>query len=228
MLKSIANGMKVGPIVLMVALLFTCSSPPSNYIILCAGDSLTEEGYPRFLEKLLKEEGIRAKVLNYGKSGHTSGEYLRFLQEKKTDMEKNSPDFILLQLGTNDVRMDSDHTTADDFFGNMKQIIHIFRDFSTRSGKNPRILLATIPPIPDDTPFPFSPQSVKRVKKEINPLIQKIAKEEKCPLADNFSVFLSNANLLPEVHPSDKGYEAMAKNWYNTLKKEGIRTTGKT
>jgi lysophospholipase L1-like esterase len=218
MLKSIAYGMKVGSIFLIFALFFTCSSPPSNYIILCAGDSLTEEGYPPFLERLLKEEGIRAKVLNYGKSGHTSGEYLRFLQAKKTEMEKNFPDFILLQLGTNDVRVDSDHTTADDYFANMKQIIRIFRDFSTRSGKTPRLLLATIPPVPDDTPFPFSPQSVKRVTQEINPLIQKIATAENCPLVDNFSVFLSMPQLLPEVHPSDQGYEAMAKNWNNALK----------
>ena len=228
MYKSIVFGSKAGSIILIVVLLLTCSSPPSNYIILCAGDSLTEEGYPRFLERLLKEEGIRAKVLNYGKSGHTSGEYLRFLQEKKIEMEKSSPDFILLQLGTNDVRMDSDHTTADEFLANMKQIILLFRDFTTRSGKSPPILLATIPPIPDDTPFPFSHQSAKRVTEEINPLIKKIAAKENLVEVDNYSVFLSSPHLLPEVHPSDQGYKAMAKNWYNVLIIKGIRPAGKT
>jgi lysophospholipase L1-like esterase len=226
--KTITFCKKAGSILLIIALFFSCSSPPSSYIILCAGDSITEDGYPPFLERILKGEGIRAKVLNFGKSGHTSREYLRFLQEKKRELAENHPDFILLQLGTNDVRTDNDYTSTEEFYTNMKQIIRLFRDFTTRSGKNPRILIAIIPPIPDGTPFPFSPLSAKRVTEEINPLVQKIAAEEKCSLVDNFSFFLSSPNLLPEVHPSDQGYEAMAKNWHTALKKEGIRSTDKT
>ncbi|UCE42488.1 MAG: SGNH/GDSL hydrolase family protein [Candidatus Aminicenantes bacterium] len=228
MLKTITFWTKTGSILIIIALFFSCSSPPPNYIILCAGDSITEEGYPPFLVRILKGEGIQAKVLNYGKSGHTSGEYLRFLLEKKTEWEENHPDFIFLQLGTNDVRTDHDHTSADEFSANMRQIIQLFRDFTTRSGKDSHILLATIPPIPDSMPFPFSSQSAKRVTKEINPLIQKIALEEKLILVDNFSVFLKSPHLLPDVHPSDQGYEALAQNWYTALKKEGVRPTGNT
>jgi lysophospholipase L1-like esterase len=226
--KIISFCKKAGLILLVSVLFFSCSSPPSNYIILCAGDSLTEEGYPPFLERALKGEGIRAKVLNYGKSGHTSGEYLRFLREQKTEMAENQPDFILLQLGTNDVRTDRDRTSAEEFYVNMKEIIRLFRDFRTRSGKTPIILLATIPPVPEETPFPFAPVSATRVVKEINPLIQKLAQEETLSHVDNFSVFLDRPLLLTEVHPSDQGYEAMAKNWYNALKKEGIRSSAKT
>jgi lysophospholipase L1-like esterase len=226
--KVISFCKKAGLILLVSVLFFSCSSPPSNYIILCAGDSLTEEGYPPFLERGLKGEGIRVKVLNYGKSGHTSGEYLRFLKRKKTELVEHQPDFILLQLGTNDVRTDNDHTPADELYANMKEIISYFLDFKTRTGKKSRILIATIPPVPEETPFPFAPVSATRVLNEINPLIQKLAEEEKLILVDNFSVFLDNPHLLPEVHPSDQGYEAMAKNWHNALKKEGIRSTGKT
>jgi lysophospholipase L1-like esterase len=183
---------------------------------------LTEEGYPPFLKRALKGEGIRVKILNYGKSGHTSGEYLRFLREKKTEMAENQPDFVLLQLGTNDVRTDRDNTSAEDFYANMKEIIRLFRNFRTRSGKTPRIFIATIPPVPEETPFPFAPVSALRVVKEINPLIQKLAHEETLIHVDNFSVFLDRPHFLPEVHPSDQGYEAMAKNWHTALKKEGI------
>ncbi len=228
MRKIISFCLKSELILLVSVLYFSCSSPPSNYIILCAGDSLTEEGYPPFLERTLKGEGIRVKVLNYGKSGHTSGEYLRFLREKKTEMAENQPDFILLQLGTNDVRTDRDHTSAEDFYSNMKEIIRLFQTFRTRSGKTPHILLATIPPIPEETPFPFAPASALRVVKEINPLIQKLAQEETLTHVDNFSVFLERSHLLPEVHPSDQGYEAMAKNWHTALKKEGIQSSAKT
>ena len=218
----------IGPLLLIISILISCSSPPENYIILCAGDSITEVGYPPFLDRLLKVEGIRARVMNYGKSGHTSGEYLRFLQEKKSELAKHQPDFILLQLGTNDVRIDHDQTSAEDFYDHMKEIIRLFRDFITRTGKKPRILLATIPPIPEGTPFPFSPKSVNRVTEEINPLIQKLAEEEKCSLVDNYSILLSSLQRLPEVHPSDQGYEAMAKNWHNVLIKLGVRQAGKT
>lgn len=219
----------VGSLLLILALFSFCSAPPpESYIVLCAGDSLTEAGYPKFLDRLLKEEGIRARVINYGKSGHTSGEYLRFLKEKKSDLAENHPDFVLLQLGTNDVRTDHDRTSAEDFYDHMKEIIRLFQDFKTRSGKNPRILLATIPPVPGGTPFPFSPKSGNRVTEEINPIIYKIAAEEKCSLVDNFSIFLNSPQLLPEVHPSDQGYKAMAKNWHNALIKMGMRQVDKT
>jgi lysophospholipase L1-like esterase len=213
---------------LITTLFFSCSSPPESYIILCAGDSLTEEGYPPHLARILKEEGIRAKVLNYGQSGHTSGEYLRFLNKKKSEMAGHHPDFILLQLGTNDVRTDHDRTNAEAFGKNIQKIIRLLQEFKTRRGKIPQVLLATIPPIPEGTPFPFSPQSIKRVTKEINPLIQEIAVKEKIALVDNYSIFISDSHLLPEVHPSDLGYEAMARNWLNSLKKLGLRPTAKT
>ncbi len=213
-----------GSLLLILALLFSCSSPPpESYIVLCAGDSITEMGYPPFLDRLLKREGIRARVINFGQSGHTSGEYLRFLQKRESELAESYPDFVLLQLGTNDVRNDHDQTSADDFYDHMKEIIRIFQHFKTRSGKDPRILLATIPPIPEGTPFPFSTKSANRVKEEINPIIHKIAAEKKCAIVDNFTVFLRSPHLLPEVHPSDQGYQVLAQNWLAALKKSGIK-----
>lgn len=215
-------------ILLVSVLLFSCSAPPSNYIIFCAGDSMTESGYPLFLKTICKQQGIRTRILNQGKSGNTSGEYLNFLENNLTEMAASRPDFICLQLGTNDVRTDHDHTSSEAFLTNMKEIIRLFRDFRTRSGKAPHILLSTIPPIPENTPFPFAPESSDRVKEEINPLIQKLAAEEKLTLVDNFSVFLGSPDLLPDVHPSDAGYEALARNWFAALKKLGIQPSGKT
>lgn len=226
MLRTVFLWIKAGSVLLAMGLFFFCSSPPQNYIILCAGDSITEIGYPPFLERILEEEGIRVKVLNQGKSGHTSGEYLAYLEKNKAHLEQDFPDYICLQLGTNDVRTDSDHTTADEFYANMKEIIHLFKDFRTRSEKTPHVLLATIPPIPGDSPFPFAPASAERAEQEINPLIQKIALEEDCILVDNFSVFRGSPRLLPQVHPTDEGYQALARNWYDALKKHGVHPAG--
>ena len=199
-------------------LLASCSAPPTGIIILCAGDSITAADYPYFLHKMMKKEGIRAKVLNYGRSGFTSGEYLSFLVRKKESLSAERPDFILLQLGTNDVRVDHDSTSREEFYLNMKEIIRIFRGFRNRTRKKSEILLATIPPIPDSSLFPFTSESQARITEEINPFLKKISSEERVVLVDNFNLFIRSPHLLPEVHPSREGYRYLAQNWYNALK----------
>lgn len=203
--------------ILIIFLISSCSFSLRRVIILCVGDSITESEYPRFLQEIFNKENIRAKVLNYGRIGHTSGEYLNFLEKNKTALAKSRPDFILLQLGTNDVRVDADRTSAEQFYLNMKEIIEIFRGFRNRIGEEPQILLATIPPVPEGTPFPFSRESSARVRDEINPLIQKICSEEKILLVDNYFLFLYSPHLLPEVHPTKEGYRYLAQNWYKAL-----------
>lgn len=205
-------------LVLAALLALTCSKPMRNAIILCAGDSLTEEGYPRDLSRLLRQDGFRARVLDLGRKGSNSGEYRRYLQSHKDRMASLRPDFILLQLGTNDVRLDGDATSAPDFERNMKAIIELFREFRTRDGQTPVLLLATIPPVREGTAFPFSSESARRVRDEINPALERIAAEDRLPLVDNYSLFLASPGLLPGIHPSAEGYREMAANWYRRLK----------
>lgn len=195
-----------------------CSSPFQGIIVLCAGDSITEASYPRYLQKILNKESIKVKVLNYGLSGYTSSEYLNFLEKNKNKLAAHYPDFVLLQLGTNDVRVDYDSTQAGQFYQNMKKIISIFYEFESHSTRKTRILLATIPPIPEASFYPWTSESRRRVEDEINPLIKKICCEEKLDLVDNYSLFLRFPHLLPEVHPSKDGYKKLAQNWYMVLK----------
>ena len=195
-----------------------CSSSPRGVIILCAGDSLTDSEYPRHLHRLFVGEGRRTRVLNCGRKGNTSGEFLRFLKQQGPALAREHPDFVLLQLGTNDVRVDGDHTPADAFANNMREIIGLFREFSDRRGERVRILLATIPPLPERYSFPFGSDSAGRVVREINPLVRKIAAEEKLVLVDNYGLFLRSPELLPDVHPTGAGYRLLARNWYDALK----------
>jgi lysophospholipase L1-like esterase len=181
-----------------------CRRPSQGVIILCAGDSLTDSEYPRHLQRLLGREGRRAKVLNYGRKGHTSGEYLRFLREKGPAMAREHPDFILLQLGTNDVRVDGDQTPTEDFGRNMEAIIGLFREFTNRRGERAQVLLATIPSLPEAFSPPFGPGSRDRVAREIN--------------VDNYSLFVRSPELLPDVHPMSEGYRLMARNWLEALR----------
>lgn len=195
-----------------------CASSPRGVIILCAGDSITAEAYPHFLQQIFNKEGLKARVLNYGRNGFTSGEYLRFLEKNRERLEGERPDIILLELGTNDVRTDADHTPTDVFKDNMKKIVAIFHAFKSRAGKRSQMLLATIPPVPSDTPLPFAPESGQRVFEEINPALRSISSEEKVPLVDNYALFLNKPDLLPGVHPSMEGYRRLAENWFTALK----------
>jgi lysophospholipase L1-like esterase len=195
-----------------------CSSPREKTIILCAGDSITDSEYPCHLRRLFSQEGRPVRVLNYGRKGNTSGEYLRFLKQQQSALARTRPDFVLLELGTNDVRVDVDFTSAEDFGRNMKAIIAIFKGFRNPAGGKTTILLATIPPIPEGLPSPFGQQSPDRVVREINPLIAKIAAEEGIVLVDNYSVFSKSPHLLSGVHPTSQGYRALARNWHDALK----------
>lgn len=195
-----------------------CGRPPQGIIILCAGDSLTDSEYPRHLQRMLAREGRRAKVLNYGRKGDTSGEYLRFLRRQSASLVLENPDFILLQLGTNDVRVDGDQTAAEEFGRNMEEIIGIFNEFTDRRGKRARLLLATIPPLPEAFSPPFGPDSGSRVVEEINPIIRKIAAAERLPVVDNYSLFIRSPEVLPDVHPTSEGYRLMARNWLEALR----------
>ncbi len=199
-------------------MLALCDRQPRGVIILCAGDSLTDSAYPRHLQRLLAREGRLAKVLNFGRKGHTSGEYLRFLKQQGASLAREHPDFILLQLGTNDVRVDGDQTAADAFGRNLGAIIGLFREFHDRRGEQTRLLLATIPPLPETFSPPFGPGSRERVVKEINPLILKIAAAERLPVVDNYSLFLRAPESLPDVHPTSEGYRLMARNWLEALR----------
>jgi len=216
-----AAGFLLPAVLLAAAALQVCRSPapgPGNVIVLCAGDSLTEWGYPRHLRRLLERDGVRARILNYGRSGNTSGEYLRFLEGAARRLEAGKPDFILLQLGTNDVRVDGDRTGTAEFMSNMRRIIGIFSGFRDRAGEAPRIFLALIPPVPPRIEFPFSPESSARVEKEINPALRRLAGELSVELVDNFMLFKDAPGLLPDVHPTSEGYRRLAASWHVALK----------
>ncbi len=208
------------PILIVISLLLfaVCSSKPEGFIILCAGDSITAADYPRFLQRRFDRDGILAKVLNYGRNGNTSGEYLAFLRENAALLSEESPDFILIQLGTNDLREDLDFTSTAQYSENMEEILDIFGEFKTRSGKTPQCLIATIPPIPETSSFPFTENSMRRVREEINPAIKELANTHGLVLVDNYTLLLDQPLLLPEIHPSKEGYRRIAQNWYNSLK----------
>ncbi|MBN1939819.1 MAG: SGNH/GDSL hydrolase family protein [Candidatus Aminicenantes bacterium] len=196
-----------------------CRPEGRGLIILCAGDSLTEGGYPPFLRRMLQREGVLVRVGNYGRSGAASGEYLSFLMENEDRFKEERPDIVLITLGTNDVRTDHDSTPTEVFRQNLLAIIERFRTFRSRGGRIPRIMLSTIPPVPPDDLPNFNAGSARRVEAEINPAIREIANAAGIPLVDHHTALAARPDLLPGVHPSSEGYRLMAETWRKAIPK---------
>lgn len=203
---------------ILLAAVTSCKARPGDIIIFCAGDSITEQGYPRFLRESLRSDGVKARVRNYGRSGNTSAEYLSFLKGNVDTLRGERPDIVLVELGTNDLRVDGDRVSREEFEKNIREIVGIFLEFKTRSGGQPAIFLAAIPPVPGGTAFPFGPESVQRVTAEINPAVKALCRETQAVFVDNYSIFAASPGLLPGVHPSPEGYREMARNWHMAMK----------
>ncbi|MDD8012742.1 MAG: SGNH/GDSL hydrolase family protein [Acidobacteriota bacterium] len=185
-------------------------------VILCAGDSITASSYPKHLKKLLVRDGLAVQVINAGVKGDSTAEYIRFL-EKSRIIERCDPSWVLLQLGTNDLRIDSHATTTAQFRANLEAILDRIARHRNKDGSTPRIILATIPPIPVEVRWHFDAGSRARVEAEINPAIRAIASQRGLILADHHALFAARPDLLPDVHPSEDGYLALAASWHRIL-----------
>jgi lysophospholipase L1-like esterase len=185
-------------------------------VVLCAGDSITAASYPKYLKKLLLSDGLPVQVINAGVKGDSTAEYIRFL-ERSQIIERSDPSWVLLQLGTNDLRIDSHATTTEQFRKNLETILDRLGRHRNRDGSSPQIILATIPPIPVDIRWHFNAVSRARVETEINPAIRAIARRRGLVLADHYTIFASRPELLPDVHPTEEGYRVLAVAWHRIL-----------
>ena len=187
----------------------------AGVIILCAGDSITAASYPGYLRDKFHRSGKHVTVLNKGVNGHTSGEYLRYMKSVSL-LEKTDPDFVLVQLGTNDVRIDGDKTGIADFEANMSEIITLIESYTNSRGKKLELVLGTVPPV-KATSYPFNADSVRRVEEEINPAILGMARRHGVAFVDNYQLLLEHPEHLPGIHPDEEGYRLLAENWFRAL-----------
>lgn len=189
---------------------------PESPVVLCAGDSITAGGYPWYLHRRLDEAGYRFRVINAGEKGNTSGEYLGYLRKSRI-LGRTNPRWVLLQLGTNDVRSDGDATPVERFRENIAAILDLVAGHRNPDGSAPRVLLATIPPVSVEVAGHFNALSRARVETEINPAIREIGERRLIPLVDNHRLFAARPELLPGIHPSEEGYRALGDFWYDSL-----------
>lgn len=204
----------------LLALLLPVSVPTTAagrgpVVILAAGDSITAASYPAYLQALFDAAKLKVRVVNGGVKGHTSGEYLTLLKRGGL-VARTNPDFVLLQLGTNDVRTDADRTETGRFYRQMNEILDRVLGHRNPDGRRPAVFLATIPPVVAVPRF-FDESSRQRVTDEINPAIRRLARERGLPLVDTYELFVRHPEWLPEIHPNEEGYRAMARQWFEVL-----------
>ncbi len=185
--------------------------------VACLGDSITAlSGYPAVLETLLCERLSRpVRVYNHGRPGANARELLEALSRDDVLGEAHA-DVVLIQLGTNDARVDSDRETRDDFRVNLTSIVARAKRCRSQSGSPPRVALATVPPIRSARP-PFGEISAGRVDAEINPTIREVARSEAVELIDPGRIYDATDALEDGIHPTLAIAERLAAVWADFL-----------
>lgn len=189
--------------------------------VACIGNSITdgmgidmaeEKGYPAVLQQKL---GDGYFVRNYGVSSRTllrKGDLPYVNEMAWRDALAFNPQIVVLKLGTNDSKPEN-WQYGDDFLVNLTQMVDSLQALPSK----PEIYLAT--PIPAFKPTWNISDSV--ITNNIIPIIQKVAKKEKCHVIDLHSSF-TDASLVQRdaIHPTQKGAERLADLVYEALTAE--------
>ena len=186
-------------------------------VICCAGDSLMRP-MPWYFRQILPSDTPNFILYEWARGGLSSVTYQGFYRQQAERWRRVRPDFILLQLGTNDVvPVLEDRTSLEDFKNNLTAIIREFQTYRTPQGDTPRVLVATVPLFSDD---PANQDKNRLVKTAINPAIREIVERTEACLTENFSILEGRPELYdPDgIHPNSLGGAALAKNWIKTLK----------
>ena len=185
----------------------TTTAEPIN--IICLGDSITfgvgAGVEDRWSSQLQKGLGDKYKVTNLGISGRTllskgdlpyihTGEYKRALEAKA--------DVAFIALGTNDSKPHN-WKNGKDFENDYKALIKALKE------SNPKMKIYCLKAVPC-----YHPQDAicdKVIREEVNPLIEKVAKQTKSQLIDLYTPMLGERGMLPDtIHPNGAGHKLMA------------------
>mmetsp|Transcript_50133 Transcript_50133/g.112853 ORF Transcript_50133/g.112853 Transcript_50133/m.112853 type:complete len:168 (-) Transcript_50133:144-647(-) len=134
--------------------------------IACVGDSLTEDGYPKFLQGLLEEKApdVSWDVRDCGWSGTTasfgSDAYVHYpgFQE----VLKTNADIIIVLLGTNDSKRRI-WSGPESFRRDYTRLVEMLQRTQVLGGVQPQLVLAIPPPLLRDGVWGMQKDVVSRI-----------------------------------------------------------------
>ena len=188
--------------------------------ILCFGDSNTwgytplsgernSNRWTRILKDLLDnaeiiEEGLNARTLDSTdiSEPHKNGfNYLLPCMESHYEF-----DYIILMLGTNDLKTHF-HNSAKDMLEMLKKYIKVIKNFwINKNGSKVKLIVCGIPPV-DDTKFVFDNyEGTTKKRNEFNLLERKYLEERNITFIDNSDLEIG----LDGIHLTDEGHLKLA------------------
>jgi len=188
--------------------------------ISCVGNSITygyglsnpsTQSYPSQLQILLGTSSW--SVGNFGDSGRTmlkSGGYSYWDSSSYTSALASNPNYIMLELGTNDAKTYNWNNHGNDFVATYKEMIQIFQNLSSK----PDVWIGLIPPgqnISWSIPLNI-------VKDSVNSRIKQVALQSGVGLIDIFdalggnnSQWFNSTNFQTDsIHPTSAGASLIA------------------
>ncbi|HKY63024.1 MAG TPA: GDSL-type esterase/lipase family protein [bacterium] len=173
---------------------------PPPYRVIALGDSLTY-GYPfgknlSWVEYTAKE--LHTPILNQGINGNTLRDMLRRVTIDVLDLK---PEFCIVFGGANDVYQGVDLELMQ---SNLLKLLELLDEHEIRP------ILALPPPLEDEV--------YEKILGKFRRWLKARAKEQKIPVIDFHAAFIDPKKKKPTaafyedgIHPSSKGYQAMAK-----------------
>lgn len=195
--------------------------------VFCIGDSITygsglptelraEYCYPARLQQLL---GTRYEVTNYGVSGRTLMDVPErsYRETGYLDiLEQQSPDILLVMLGTNDSRRGVWDAKA------YRQQYESLVDELNGLASQPKIYLM-IPPkaYPGEEGVIIYSIRDTVIRDEISQILREVAEEKDTGVIDLYAVTENHPEYFKDgVHPNSQGYEVIATEIYRQIKED--------
>jgi|GEM_PF-1251677 len=186
----------------------------------CVGNSITygygltnpsTQSYPAQMQALL---GATAwSVGNFGVSARTmlkKGDLPYWNEQSFTNSKTYLPDFVMIELGTNDAKTWNWNNRGNEFVSNYKEMIQIFRNLSSK----PDVWIGLIPPGEHVSWAIY--QNI--VRDSVNSRIKQVALESGAGLIDIFDAFEGNSSKWysptyfqsDSIHPTTAGAAIIA------------------
>jgi lysophospholipase L1-like esterase len=186
--------------------------------VACIGDSITygdsiknrdRDCYPAQLDRML---GGKWQARNFGVSGATllkNGDLPYWNQQAFKDALAYNPHVVVIKLGTNDTKPQN-WKYKDEFATDYTDMIDRFAELPS----GPRILICR--------PVPAYGErwgiSGTRIKNELVPLINRIARSKHVPIINLYGPLSGKPELFPDlIHPNAEGAHGIAKEIYAAL-----------